>query len=195
MFLFVDTTEKITLGLMNEKMEWIEFISEDKSKISAQIHMYIYELCKKHNCNLNEIDAVLYCAGPGSYTGMRVSEGLSDILHWHETKVYTFYHFEVPTLLGIESGSWISEAFKGEYFVYSWSASKKVRELIKKEEFDLKEIDNIYAKNSLTLDSISEFTDDMIKERSSELFPHILKREKREDILYYRKLEEEFKRQ
>ncbi len=195
MYLFIDTTEKITLGLMNKDMQWLEFIDEDKSKISSQIHSFIYELLEKKNIKITDLDAVIYCAGPGSYTGMRVSEGFADILEWQNIKTYTFFHFEIPKFIGVESGKWISEAFKGEYFVYDWKNTQSNKKLIKKEEYSFDSKTTAFAKNNKVCNQIKNFTDDLIRKSPEKIFPHVLKNAQRKEILYYRKLEQEFSRQ
>ena len=63
---------------------------------------------------------VFTIAGPGSYTGVRLAAGITQILELVENlQVFSFYHFQVPQLLGMGEGIWMCPAFKGEYFFFN----------------------------------------------------------------------------
>ena len=82
MYLFVDTTDKITFGLLDDQFQWKEYFYDPKMVISTKIHLLIHEVLKKYELTFSDLNSIIYCAGPGSYTGMRVSEGISQILQW-----------------------------------------------------------------------------------------------------------------
>lgn len=195
MYLFIDTTEKITLGLIDKNFKWIEYINEDLNSISSLIHKYIFDLLEKHSTDINKISGLIYCAGPGSYTGMRVSEGLASILHWQGLKTYTFYHYEIPWLCNIREGQWISKAFKQEFFVYNWNGEKSSYKLVKEGKFDLDPAKTTYCKNSSFVILGLKYTDDLLKNHPEIIFEKIIRRDKIDEIFYYRALEAEFSKQ
>ena len=116
MHLYIDTTDKITLGLLSDQWEWVEYFNDPKIVISTKLHSFIYKFLEKHQLAMTDISSFIYCAGPGSYTGMRVAEGIADLVRWEDIPIRNFYHYDIPRLLGVESGAWFSNAFKGEKF-------------------------------------------------------------------------------
>ena len=123
MHLYLDTTHGIQLGLLNNQYDWIEINNLGELKSSAVIHAYINDLLVKYNQEILDISSLVYCAGPGSYTGMRVSEGIAQIFEMAQIKLYSFYHFEIPQIYGNQHGKWLDHAFKGEIFIYDWNES------------------------------------------------------------------------
>lgn len=197
MYLFVDTTEKMSLGLIDKNFVWVEFVDEDIKAISSQIHKYIFDLLNRNNTDIDSIEALIYCAGPGSYTGMRISEGLSSILSWQGLPVSTFYHFEVPQLCGISSGQWFSKAFKKENFVYKWSGDINSKNLVSELDFSLDTSERSFCKNEKVInknDQVS-FTDDLLKQFPDKIFKFVVDRGECQDIFYYRSLDAEFSKQ
>ena len=73
-WLYTDTTNHVVLGILSEKFEWIEYIEIFNQKSTADLHFLINEILQKHKLNFAKLDGYLFAAGPGSYTGMRVSE-------------------------------------------------------------------------------------------------------------------------
>ena len=86
MYLFIDTTKDVTVGLVDNNFEWLEYEYFKDAKGSALIHKCIYEQLEKQNKTIDDLVGVLQVAGPGSYTGMRVSEGVSQIFDWQKLK-------------------------------------------------------------------------------------------------------------
>ena len=70
MYLFIDTTKDITVGLLNREFEWIEYEFFENAKGSALIHKCIYDQLERQNIGLDNIEGLVQLAGPGSYTGM-----------------------------------------------------------------------------------------------------------------------------
>ncbi len=195
-YLFVDTSELLIVGLLNDKFDWLEYHELRDKKSSALIHALIYELLEKHKVKLKDILGFIQVAGPGSYTGMRVSEGISQVLDWQDIKVNSFYHFEVPSLLEVKKGSWISRAFKGEAFIYSWNAEKENQELILLDDASKRiesEQSDFYTHFAGNFESELNYTSEMIKNNSKELFPLVLSQNLQREPFYYRSLEKEFK--
>lgn len=195
MFLYIDTTDKITLGLLNDKMNWIDYFHDPKLVISTTLHFLIDDMLKRHDLKISDITSTIYMAGPGSYTGMRVSEGISDIFKWQNMQVNSFYHHEVARLNGESRGKWISKAFKGEYFLFSWDGEKEEQILIK--ESDLKE----YIKpddKTFSFHNVFDFpvlsTVDMIRNNPQAILTSVLNENLNRRLYYYRELNQEFQK-
>ena len=194
MFLFIDTTEKMTLGLMDKHFSWIDFISVDVASISSQVHKYIFNILEKNACDINAISGLLYCAGPGSYTGMRISEGLSSILEWQGLPIYSFYHFEIPLFCDFKQGIWISKAFKKELFVYEWDQEKSDKKLVKEADYIAADNSKNFCKNESVKEYGTKYTDNLIKKFPQKIFKTVIERNRCDEIFYYRSLEAEFSR-
>lgn len=197
MFLFIDTTQDITLGLLDKDCSWKSYQFFENVKGSAVIHKYIYDVLKEHDVALRSIEGIIQIAGPGSYTGMRVSDGLSQIFDWEGFKTYSFYHYDVPRFLDKDKGIWISNAFKGEYFVFEWDEKNTKSSLVKAQEMEavLKSTPEIYSSFLVKgIDMDIKFTSKLIYKNSSKLFSKIVAEEMKSPLYYYRTVEEEYKR-
>ena len=186
--LFIDTTKFITIGLLDNEFKWLDYSRFDELKASAAVHFKIYEVLKKHNLQIEELEQIIYMAGPGSYTGMRVSEGMADVFKMARIPVYSFYHFQVPTMLNIESGIWKSDAFKNEVFLYQWDREAYSQRLIKKEEDKFSD----YYCSFNNIDTIGS-TDLMIKDKSSIILKLVVEKKLKEKLYYYRSIDDEYK--
>ena len=192
MFLYIDSTEKLVIGLIDKDYKWLEYREKENVKISQEIHKSIYDLLKEYKLELKDLDGLVYPAGPGSYTGMRVSDGIGQIFKWQDISVFNFYHFEVPALCGIESGKWISKAVKGEYFCYEWSSGSEEKRLLDADALDNLEGSLFTKSNEFKFDSKS--TDKLLQNHPFEVFSSIIEGKETREIYYYRTLEEEFSR-
>jgi len=79
--LFIDTTsnKEITVGLFIDEQKY--FVKKILTSHKAQIVLpMIVELLKKHNVNLQNIDAIEVNPGPGSFTGVRVGVSVANAL-------------------------------------------------------------------------------------------------------------------
>jgi len=184
-YLFVDTSFAPTWGLHNGS-KWLHYEQSADRKASDFLHFQLYEMLRKHSLGIHDVKIIL-SLGPGSYTGMRLIQGMKDIFELEGLSTFSFFHFEVPKLLGIKEGEWITKAFKGEVYSYVWSEDK--------EEKIRKPLDSSFH---LTLfgqgidDFIYESTSEMIYEEAQNLFYEITQRLIQPDIFYFRKLNEEF---
>jgi tRNA threonylcarbamoyladenosine biosynthesis protein TsaB len=186
--LFIDTTSGTTVGAFDNSKGWLDY-SHDESKGSQVVHTRINQLVEKHNLNWKQLKLITI-AGPGSYTGMRLARGLADILGWQEVDCYSFYHFEVPKILG-QQGKFICRAFKGEYFVYDTESEES--ELLTSELIEMKQCFTSFA-SELDLDVEKILTSELIKENTKQVFDFIIENALRRDIYYFRKENEEFKK-
>ena len=135
MDLFVDTTKGLTFGILDNEFNWLDFRHKEEQKVSAQIHFDLFECLERNKIQIEQIQGLFYISGPGSYTGMRVAEGIGDLFELEKKNVYSFYHFDIPLLCGQPEGVWATEAFKKEYFVYEWNDKNKEHRLMDKDDF------------------------------------------------------------
>ncbi|MFA6238773.1 MAG: hypothetical protein WC635_15665 [Bacteriovorax sp.] len=168
-------------------------MSLDEKKPSEIIHHEIYNLLTKYNLKLEDMQCFV-SSGPGSYTGMRLSEGLAQIFELNNISVYSFYHFDVPRLSGVSKGFWATNAFKGQVFIFNWDADVSENYLINRENFQIED-----EKYGYTLDLNDSFfskltsTKDLIKESAPVFFAQIKAQNLRKSPYYFRTLDEEFR--
>ena len=194
MYLYIDTTHEITIGLLNSELKWVEYEHLLSKKSSAVLHHKIFELLAKHSFEVKELEALIYSAGPGSYTGMRVSEGIKDIIDWQGIKVYSFYHFNIPQYLEVPSGTWMAKAFKGEFFVFRWQGNEFEKSLVKESEIEEHLSENLYSSyDDYGRDNII-LTKDMIYNNPEKVFQVIVQNNLIEELYYFRSIENEFSR-
>jgi tRNA threonylcarbamoyladenosine biosynthesis protein TsaB len=193
MYLFIDSTVNITLGILDEEFNWLEYNYIESKKSSALLHAEIERALINHNLKVNDIKGLIYMSGPGSYTGMRVSEGMAQIFKWRNFPVYSFYHFDIPNILKIEEGYFVSKAFKGELFVCNTKTLDK--QLVPTASIDsviCKKIIYTNEIDSKILNTVS--TSKIIERNPNEIFSNIVANKINNQIYYYRALEDEFKR-
>lgn len=199
-YLFVDSCEFLSIGLLSDKLDWIDYDQNSVKKNSEFFHSNLQQMLKRNNHKLSEIEGVFQVAGPGSYTGMRLSEGFCQILEWQKKPIYSFYHFEVPLICGVQKGIWLSEAFKGELFSYRWEGEENSTRLISKDGQEVGQwIERFYADYEYIYTHFAvegfdcEYTSDLIKKHASSLFKHVKDNSFRRESYYYRPLDVEFR--
>lgn len=197
-YLFIDTTSNLKIGILSEDCRWIELHHLEEKKPSEVIHKIIYESLLKHDLSLDKITKVIACAGPGSYTGMRLSEGIVQVLELSGIHTLTFYHFDLPLFLGIKKYIWVATAFKGEYFIFQYDQGNISKTLVLRE--NLAEALNQYKefeKYALVTDPLYsedfKFTSQEIVDKPEKYIPKVIERDQRDQAYYYRTVEEEFK--
>ena len=193
--LYVDSTSGLVIGLLDSEFKWVEYQDTQEKKPSEVIHIEIYNLVQKYNLDLKKMN-FFFSAGPGSYTGMRLGEGIAQVLAWDSNNVFSFHHFDVPAMMGIQKGFWVSNAFKGQVFIHTWDLSKNSseKELIDTKDFTIEDPALGYTLTS----EVKEFaelktTRDLIKNSSAAIFSKAYKEKMREAPYYFRTLDEEFK--
>lgn len=193
--LYVDSTSGLVIGLLDSEFKWVEYQDTNEKKPSEVIHVEIYNLIKKHNLNLRDMN-FFFSSGPGSYTGMRLGEGIAQVLAWEDRNVFSFVHFEVPQMVGVEQGFWVTNAFKGQVFSYNWNTKTGLaeKELIDSADFKIMnpELGYTLAADSKDFSQLKN-TKDLIKNHSQVIFGHVYKEKMRQPPFYFRTLDEEFK--
>lgn len=196
--LYIDTTSHLDIGLLDSKLNWLGRREFKEKRNSSHLHLMIYELLNENELSLAEIQDVYALAGPGSYTGIRLAKSIYDILSWQNINVFTFYHFEIPAVLGIKSGVWVCPAFKMEYFIYCWDSNKQTKQLVSREDFHriLADIDAKEIYTNFDFDSGLETklikTADLIQSNTSKIFSSFKKEKMQRESFYFRSLEQEF---
>ncbi len=193
--LYVDSTSGLVVGLLDSSLKWIEYKDSDEKKPSEVIHIEIHNLLKKYQLDLKDVNFI-FSSGPGSYTGMRLGEGIAQVLSWDSLNVFSFHHFDVPRFVGVEKGFWVTNAFKQQVFLFNWDTFQKItdKELINTSDFKILDNQSGYTlsnKDSEFSNLIS--TKDLIKDEPFKVFNHVILNKLREPPFYFRTLEEEFK--
>jgi hypothetical protein len=184
-YLFIDTTFSCHVGLWDhESGSWLEYMTlPEPVKASQAIHQSIHHILQSHRIEITNLAGVIYLAGPGSYTGVRLAVGIADILKWNKIPTYSFYHYGIPKLLGVAEGIWWSNAFKNENFIYEWSEQCTGESKLVSSSQDISH-ENIYTLQD---------TQKLIYDRADLIFDYLIKNKISNDIYYFRSENEEFK--
>jgi tRNA threonylcarbamoyladenosine biosynthesis protein TsaB len=196
--LYVDTTYDTTLGLLSEKLEWLEVLTLNEKRASNILQSQTYKILEEHQLQIDDLTRIVICAGPGFYTGLRLSEGFSDIFKLFNVNSCSFYSYDLPKILGVPKGCWITKAYRGEYFCHSWGESVEKSELFSFKE--LPAFDEAYFHSETAVDDLIKqkcqkliSTNDLLKSNSQVIFEHILKLNQTHESYYFRAPEDEFR--
>lgn len=196
MNLFIDSTFGITVGLLDKNLTWLDYHFVEGQRGSAVIHKLIHDALEKNNLSLENIEYLIQVAGPGSYTGMRVSEGIKQVFEWEKFNTLSFYHYQVPKLVGVHKGIWFCDAFKGETFLYSWDGELEKKELVKNttaKDLLTNQVENFYQLSEINkLELKAKSTQQLIKENPSIIFKKVIDKKINKELYYFRSLDEEF---
>lgn len=199
--LFIDTSITLTVGILDADFNWISYFKSEDKKSSAKIHKIIYNQLKDNNLKIGELENVFGISGPGSYTGMRVTEGINQVLEMCGLRVYSFFHYQVPAFCDVTSGTWVANAYKSETFIYTWENDSNETNVIPTCKFEQNLSKEIYRPRFFSaipddFQQILENTEDstqLIRSHSNLIFAKVLKLNLREKVYYYRPLAKEFK--
>ncbi|HAZ11591.1 MAG: hypothetical protein A2X86_17865 [Bdellovibrionales bacterium GWA2_49_15] len=195
--LYLDTSQVISLGLLNEQHEFIDFQTIQDKKSGTRIHVILHDFLNKHKLEIKSIESLFILAGPGSYTGMRVSEGIAQILELEKILIYSFYTYQISEFSGATSGQWLTTAFKGQVFVYSWGPTDKTSELCDLQSFTPRNVSEVYYHGDLPkelqqLKSDHHNTNSLIQQHSKAIFRTVKELGLRHRPQYFRLPEQEF---
>jgi tRNA threonylcarbamoyladenosine biosynthesis protein TsaB len=199
--LLIDTTHFLLINLLDKDQETLSDYFEVNKKNSTVLHAEVYSMLDKCSLTIKDVDTIVTIAGPGSYTGMRLSEGFSQVFDWHGVNVVSAYHFDIPKLVSDEKYIWISNAFKGEDFIYISDENKNYRVISNKisevvHDFISKgyKVYTHYKKNKLGEDiypfNIEESS--LLLKNNPVVLKKIIGKKEKKEIYYYRSIEEEF---
>ena len=189
--LFLDNTDETTLGVLDENFRFEEWLHFEDKKSASLIHSRLNELLEKCGLDTNDIQRIYIVSGPGSYTGLRVVDGIAQIMQWQGKEIISFYQFEIPFMSGIRRGKWISQAWKGELFVYSWDNGESCAELVPLRDYPM--VGEEYSFGEECAGSIVQSCRKLLLDHSTDIFASVTKRGEYLPPYYYRELEQEFR--
>jgi tRNA threonylcarbamoyladenosine biosynthesis protein TsaB len=189
MNLFLDSTSSLKIGLI-EDGQFVFFEDYDDRKSSASIHRYIYQSLLRYKKEVTDLEATITIAGPGSYTGIRVTYGLAQIFAYLGIPHYSLYHFEIPAILGVSSGTWYSYAYKNEIFTYTWDGDSSSIKLIPIGDFS-------DSQQFFNASSNSQFQNTLLllRDNVAKILFYLQRNRVCRKLIYYRQIEDEFKKQ
>jgi tRNA threonylcarbamoyladenosine biosynthesis protein TsaB len=199
--LYVDTTYDITLGLLGEDFQWLGFKHFHGQKVSSVLQLETYHLCQQNNLLPHQLESLIFVAGPGFYTGLRLSEGLADVFSFFGIPAYSFYTHELPRVFGIDSGVWITKAYRGEYFIYNWNKNSQSSQLISAQSLsDYATETEVFIHSESALDEMLRVhfpnrisTHEMLHQSPEPLVSWVLAEKTRRESYYFRAPEDEFR--
>ena len=192
------------MGVLNDELGWVQFQRFQNQKASAIIQKETYDLLEKSGLKTKDIKAVITVAGPGFYTGLRLSEGFADVFIFNGQQHFSFLSYEIPALTGVVSGTWMTKAYRGEYFFHRWNGKESRNELVAAKDLEafIKHADKsqFYIHSDAAIDEICrnlipepQTTFELLKHHPKDIFPAILKSKSKVDSFYFRAPEDEFK--
>ncbi len=201
-YLFIDSTYELSLGVLDDGLNWLAFESHGGGqKASAIIQARSYELLT--NCKLNpkDLSGIIIVNGPGFYTGLRLAEGFADVFTFFGVKQFSLYSYEIPLWCGFESGTWFTKAYRGEYYYYHWDKSGPRQELLSVKEIEKGlTAQQIFIHSQASMDVVSTAlisqpieTTDLLKKHSKEIFSQVINNNLKRESFYFRAPEDEFK--
>lgn len=196
--LFVDTTYDLTIGLLNDQFNWLEFRSQKGQKASVILQSEAFDICSRQGIKVKDLKGVITTAGPGFYTGLRLTEGFSDILKAFHIPCYSFYSYEIPLFLGSNEGVWLTKAYRGEYFFHEWNSGVSTNNLISVNELDtyLNRWTNIFIHSMGAIDRAlpnAVQTIELLKQQPQLIFKEVVRSELQRESFYFRAPEDEFR--
>jgi tRNA A37 threonylcarbamoyladenosine modification protein TsaB len=201
-YLFIDTSYNQLICLLNGEGIVVDSRLQVGQKLSSLLHQELFQMFEAKNVTPKQLSTVLFIAGPGFYTGLRIARGLADILSLNGTKQLGFYSYDVPSLLGENNYSWITKAYRGEIFIHEKYDGVENSFLIDEHQFENYQ----FKKGSMyshCIDAIDQkilsrftqlqFTEKLIAENYSLLLSKLKLGYENREIFYFRPAEEEFK--
>lgn len=197
--LFIDSTYDLTLGLLDENFSWAKFVHYPNLKASEILQLEVLKMCEEFGVKVSELSSVIHVSGPGFYTGLRLSEGFVDVMKFSGIKSYSFYTYDLLSLLHINEGHWVTKAYRGEYFVHD--ISKKENHLIASRDLADFLVDKspIYihsdkAIDQLVKDHVSSFvTTQELLEKNPQVIKALIEQNSQRESYYFRAPEDEFR--
>ena len=86
---FETATHICSVSFQNDEGEVFEKRTERKGSHSELLFLFVRELMKEHDFEMQDLNAVLVSTGPGSYTGLRIAaSAVKGMLFSLDTKIY-----------------------------------------------------------------------------------------------------------
>lgn len=200
--LFLDTTYDITMGILDDSLKWLDLRRFEGKKGSATLQSEADRMFSDLKILPTTLSAIITVAGPGFYTGLRLSEGFADVMSFFKIPHYSFYTYQIPLWAGMPEGTWMTKAYRGEYFFYQWQGKGQTISLIADsnlEEF-LKDQTSLLIHSEKALDDkslplVPKFirTIDLLKDHPQLIFAPVMAQQLRCESYYFRAPEDEFR--
>ena len=191
--LFLDTSINFKIGVLADDFSWLSYNAVDTKRTSEIIHNEINNILSGLNLSIKELVSVFVLSGPGSYTGMRVAEGVAQILELEGVEVFSFTTFRLGSLYGEGHYQWLYEAFKGELYLQDEQGNQK---LLKLDDFKA-ETDSVsyfsHGASSVAGIEVVDFCT-FIKNQPCDVFSLVQEGRLRDKPFYFRPLDVEFKK-
>lgn len=190
------------MGVLNDSLEWDHLERFQEKRASSTLQTETHRILKSKNISPRDLKAVITVAGPGFYTGLRLSEGFADVLTFFGVPHYSFYSYDVPFWAGHESGTWMTKAYRGEYFFCEWKGEKKTISLIEAKDLEqyMQGLSQVFIHSPAALDeksralvNSSQETIEIIKNHPQKVFHRILSEKSKRESYYFRAPEDEFR--
>lgn len=200
--LFLDTTYEVSIGLLDDTLNWKAWQRFEGQKASRTLQKETYNILEKAGVSPQEIGQIITVAGPGFYTGLRLSEGFADVFSFFNIPHFSFYTYDIPKMLGHAEGSWFTKAYRGEYFFYDWKGDHQSISLVTTKELEesIKQRNLIFIHSAKALDekslgllpnSIS--TIELLEQTPQNIINQVLSQKMKVDSYYFRAPEDEFR--
>jgi tRNA threonylcarbamoyladenosine biosynthesis protein TsaB len=192
-YLYIDTTKGLIVALLDNNFEVKNLVDDETSKSASIIHEKMYSLLEREGVTVEDLDGVIINNGPGSYTGVRVGEGIAKIFELDGIKIVSFLEHEAISSI-TASGYWVANAFKGESFIYSWKEGEgKREELISSDDLTQKISGSIFSNDELDINNEVVSSKKFLIKNISKVAHFYFKKGERKKPFYFRDLEDEFK--
>lgn len=197
--LFIDSSYDITLGLLDENLGWHDLRGFRGQRASSTLQTETHKLLKDFKTPMSSLKGVVSIAGPGFYTGLRLSEGFSDVTSFFGIPHFSFYSYEIPFWLGHAKGTWVTKAYRGEYFFYEWSGNSGKVRLLESKDLFIPE-GEIFIHSETSLDeklkpvAVNAFSSsELLRNEPRKIFSHVLTEKLKRESYYFRAPEDEFR--
>jgi tRNA threonylcarbamoyladenosine biosynthesis protein TsaB len=202
--LYIDSTYDITIGVLDQKLGWKVLETFTGQKASSVLQKETYKHLDQLGLSLKSLKSIVTVAGPGFYTGIRLSEGFADVLSFTGIPHYSFYSHSIPSFLGFCEGVWLTKAYRGEYFFHSWSETERKDELVQLKDLN-SYIEKLHGKKLFvhSQSAIDEhikkhnlemsITTELLSESPHFIFEKVLASSLKSESFYFRAPEDEFK--
>lgn len=201
-YLVLDSCSDFLLALLNDQFEMVDHFFIPGLKTSRHVHQQINTLLNRNCIKPVELASFIVSSGPGSYTGVRLGQGIASLFDWYKINTCHYYAFEVPRMLGYKEGLWFSNAYKSEYFYFYWNDEENI------EEFQLCHHSNFTQLLKTSFENVPLFTQgnwehelsldvvntlDMCMQNPQNIYSQVVRNNKKLEPFYYREDGQEFK--
>lgn len=200
--LFIDSTYDISLGILDDAMKWSSFRRFIGQRASSTLQKEAHKLLSDFNITPTDLKGIVTVAGPGFYTGLRLSEGFSDVFKFFQIPHYSFYTYSIPAWCGVDKGVWFTKAYRGEYFLHQWENSVFENKLITSSDLEenLSQQALVYIHSNASLDDKSRpllqktiETNELLQQFPELIFKRVLTEKLNCESYYFRAPEDEFR--